>query len=97
MGTTAVAYANRKTRTGNEAYYDTDEPLPWMNSSNSGTEASAAPSEEARTAATTRQTGGTASTEKESQAAPVAPRKGRRGRTLASLEPSVNKPSILGG
>jgi len=54
---------------------------------------SAAPSTEARTAATGRDTGGTSAP----SSTPAAPRKGRRGRTLASLDSSVNKPSILGG
>lgn len=51
------------------------------------------PSDEARAAATGRNTGGTSTP----SSAPSAPRKGRRGQTLASLDSSVNKPSILGG
>lgn len=54
---------------------------------------SAPPSAEARATATGRDTGGTSA----SSSTPAAPRKGRRGRTLASLDSSVNKPSILGG
>lgn len=50
--------------------------------------------QEARKAATSRDTGGTAAPAEGSVA---APRRGRRGATLASLESSVNKPSILGG
>ena len=90
MGTTAVAYANRLTRVGNEAYYDTTDPLPWETPSAAP---STAPSVESRATATGRNTGGTSAPSN----APAAPRKGRRGRTLASLESSVNKPSILGG
>lgn len=48
----------------------------------------------ARKAATSRDTGGTAAPAEGSAA---APRRVRRSATLASLEPSVNKPSILGG
>lgn len=55
--------------------------------------ASTQPTVEARTAATGRDTGGTSAP----SSTPAAPRKGRRGRTLASLDSSVNKPSILGG
>lgn len=50
--------------------------------------------QEARKAATSRDTGGT---EAPAEGSVAAPRRGRRGATLASLESSVNKPSILGG
>lgn len=50
--------------------------------------------QEARKAATSRDTGGTAAPE---AGAVSAPRRGRRSPTLASLDSSLNKPSILGG
>lgn len=51
------------------------------------------PSEVSRASAMSRDTGGRAAPSD----TPAAPRRGRRGRTLASLDSSVNKPSILGG
>lgn len=102
MGATGFSTANRKTRVGNMAYQDTDEPtgfeniMPAGKSSESQSSSNIAPSAADRQAATSRSTGGEA-VKTEAEAAPASARKGRRTRTLASLESSVNKPSILGG
>lgn len=90
MGTSSFSVANRQTRIGNQPYQDTDAPT--------GLEVTTGPTSESTQTDPVVSTvdGPEGDAADATKATAVEPRKRRRGATLASLDSSVNRPSILG-